>query len=714
MKFNNNQPFIRKGLEVSQISFSGGRVAASIANHGGITHINYYGRQRFADVVLFRADPISAWSHLFRPGVYIDGKMYMFEFNDTLIYPFGYTSYCALAGVKFKHGLYLLNDALVFTLDIISNPVHKTVTFVLINTATTTRSNKSTRTWDQMKMIDDVNAGITSIIDKYPPETVKLEKEQAKHTLAQAGSYYNPPVAKSKIWMGMTAKSILEFKENPSVEGLHKHYFSSECTGAENFISLVFGHGSREELLQRFIQLQETATAESSQLINQYNLKMSQPEIHVKNKTVQSLLMNTGPILDSMKVADITGGMRAADSGYWIWGWDTMVHAEAFGLANDSSYLQEILEFYRKTADPKWGIFHEMHLDQRPCLSMAFPAQCLYAITLYFAYIFSGDKKLLKEYFPFAEWIVKKAGEEEVRNSGLIKGVALYPDHPEDLEQDGHDLSSFNNSIYYQALKVMEELALEIGDKQLAAEFQTRAKRACSGFQLFYDQDKHYFYDSISAVDFSPRRHYPVYAILWLTPFAQDLVSEHKKEIAGFMKKNFVANHGLRLLPVWDTRFMYDGNQLGMYMPVVENFFREIMRIAGLKGSVKSLYKNIEWFWQKLCIPEALTCEYENHGITPDNPGRKQAFCAKAWLNAFYHSAVGLQLTCRGISFAASEAGNISISKLKIRNKILDIDICGKGSDIRSLQLNGKNILAPFIIPFTMLKSFNKIFIEKK
>jgi len=688
MDYKNNQPFIKNGLEASQISFSGGRLAASIGKHGGITHINYYGNQRFGDVIFYKADPISAWAFLYRPAVQINGKMYILEFNNTSIFPFGYSSSCSFEGIEFGHGLYLLNDAMVFRLNVTVNPDRREVTFMLINTVTCTQVDKPTRTWSEIEVSDDATSAFCSVVDSYSPETVKQETEEAQHTLAQAGSYYSPPVAESKIWIGVTANSNIEFRKNPSIEGLHKHYFSSECQSDENYFCLLFSHEDKERFNKRAIELQETAADEISELVNQYNAKISQPDIVIENKTVQSLLMNTGPFLNSLKVPDIPGGMRAADSGYWIWGWDTMVHSEAFGFANDSDYLREILEFYKKTADPEWGIFHEMLIDQRPCLSMAFSAQCLYAITLYHAYVFTGDKKLLHEYFPFAKWILDKAAEAEVGQSGLIEGVALYPDHPEDLEQDGNDLSSFNNSIYYQALKAMVELADEAGDHETAANFQTRAERTCSGFQHFYDSEKHYFYDSISSVDFCPREHYPVYAILWLTPYAKDLIGGNVNSIARFMGENFPARLGLRLLPTWDTRFMYDGSQLGMYMPVVENFHREIMNAAGDVTSIDALFESMQWFWEQLCIPEALTCEYENHGMTPDNPGRKQAFCAKAWLAAFYHIAAGINISTKGISFTACNTFNTSIKNLKVRDSCIDIAITGEGGMISELSLN--------------------------
>ena len=64
MQFKRNVPFVARGLGVDQISFSGGRTAASVARHGGLTHVNYYGAQRFADVTFYKADAISAWAQL--------------------------------------------------------------------------------------------------------------------------------------------------------------------------------------------------------------------------------------------------------------------------------------------------------------------------------------------------------------------------------------------------------------------------------------------------------------------------------------------------------------------------------------------------------------------------------------------------------------------------------------------------------------------------
>ena len=97
----------------------------------------------------------------------------------------------------------------------------------------------------------------------------------------------------------------------------------------------------------------------------------------------------------------------------------------------------------------------------------------------------------------------------------------------------------------------------------------------------------------------------------------------------------------------------------------------------------------MEWYWNQLCIPEGLTCEYENHGLTPDNPGRKQAFCAKAWLTMFYHVIVGLNLDCDGLSFVRGSGIELVLRGLVVRGKTLDIELIGRGPTLTEVTLNG-------------------------
>lgn len=712
MKFQNDLPFIKQGLAVSQISFTGGRTAASLANHGGLTHIDYYGKQAFGDIQFYKADPISAWAMLFRPCVSIDGDLYYLEFNDTLIYPFGYASKCRLGGgggVTFAHGMWLLNDALVFTLDILNQPAKTKILFKLIHTDVCARIDKPIRTWENFTLDSATGLALAAARSTYP---AALPTPPApKDGLTKKSLGLHPQEVSSETWLGVAATTPLHLRETPHT--FRKFYFDAACRKGKNAITLAFGHQGKDAFVQRLTTLRQSAIKEAAGLVQNYQRQTARTKISIPDRPVaQSLLNNVLPIIDAMKVKDLPGAMRAGDSGYWVWGWDSMNYPEGLGLGGDTAFLEGMLELYRRTADPEYGISHAMRLDTKPILTMEFAAQGIYAVLLYYAYALTGNDRLLKEYLPFAKWVVDQAAACEVAGSGLIKSTALYPDQPADLEQDGDDISVFDNSIYYQALRTLAELST--GNPADAQHYTQMAQRTQAGFRKFFDTEQGYFVDSLSAKDFSPRRHYPVYAILWLTPFAADLVLGIEEPVIKFMKKNFPARHGLRMFPKWDTRFMYDGAQLGMYMPVTESFYREMMKRARDAGETSALLDNMEWSWNQLSVLEALTCECENHGQTLDNPGRKQAFAAKAWLNMFYHVTAGLNLSTRGLSFTACQGPNLSIENLQVRGKSVSLDIRGQGWKIGSMKLNGQPVPPPFTIPFTALKKKNRIVLTRQ
>jgi len=710
MKYKNNIPFIKQGLEVSQISFTGGRTVASLANHGGLTQIDYFGKQAIGDVHFYKSDAISAWAMLFRPCVSINGEIYYIEFNDTLLYPFGYSSHCRVGGVALSHGMWLLNDAIVFTMEVLQNPSDANVIFKLIQTDISTRIDKPTRTWQSFALDEQAGVAIASATSSYPNEPA-LQKP--KDGLAKKMNNLCASDVSSETWLGVVSASELGFRQTP--HGFRKFYFDAPCPKKTAAISLVFGHQGRAALLERLGALRSGACKEAAGLVKNFTSTMSKVKISIQGrKAAQSLLNNVPQIIDAMKVKDIPGAMRAGDSGYWVWGWDSMVFPDGMGLTGDTAFLEEMLDFYRRTADPEYGISHQLRLDLKSILTMEFAAQCIYIVLLYHTYVLTGKKRLLNEYMPFAKLILAKAGEDQIAGSGLIRSTALFPDWPADLEQDGDDISVFDNSIYYQALRAMAELSEEMGNRADAVEYTRKAHLTQAGFQKFYDAEQGYFVDSLSAKDFSQRKHYPLYAILWITPFAADLVKGNEKSIIRFMKKNFPARIGLRMFPKWDTRFMYDGCQLGMYMPAIENFHQEMMKRGRESKQIAHMFDNMEWFWNQNCILEALTCECENHGATVDNPGRKQAGAAKAWLNMFYQVAAGLNISTQGLSFSPCDSEDITIEKLRVRGRTLDVKISGRGWNIDSLMLNGENVSAPFTILFRDLKKSNHIVIKRK
>lgn len=703
MKFKDTIPVIKEGLGVSQISFSGGRVAASIAGHGGLTHVNYFGRQRLNASTLFKADPISAWAHLFRVCVAVESELYDLEFTNTHIYPFGFESRCHLGGVDLLHSLTLLNDAMVFQVHVIKNPSRKTIAAKLLLTEAAVRVREPYRQWGNFEL--SKNMAWLSIMDTYPAPSTDGK------ALTQCDAFGVGDATVAETLVGITSDASLDLKTTPS--SFSKAYFSTRPFSNRLALTVAFGHDPGA-FKKRLAGLQQSAGKEAEDVVAKFHANRRQsPRITIGDNVVESLLAMTGPMVDALKVQDLPGAVRAADSGYWVWGWDSMVHSDASMLYQDAEGVRDMLAFYRDLSHPTLGIPHAISLGGQPLLAMAFPAQCLYGIMLYNAYVFGGDPGVLKEFYPFAKSLTLLTASQEMGTTGMIPGVSLFPDFPEHLGQDGNDLSVFNNSIFYQALRAMEQLAMELELPEDAKDFRLRADRLRKNFHSFFDIQKGYFIDSLSTKNLTPRKHYPVYAILWVTPFARDLVRGKEAKIARFMRENFPARHGVRMFPTWDDCFMWDGNQLGMYMPVLENFYQQMMLISKDPAPAAAWRENLSWFWSQLSVPEALACETVNHGVTLDNPGRKQAFCAKAWYSMFFHTVAGLDFDLQGIHFSPADTGNIEIKRLTIRGREIFLQIHGRGWKVGSINLNGKKLGNRNFIAYSELRKRNIIILKR-
>ncbi len=667
----NGIPFFKTGLPHGQVSFSGGRIAANMGEHGGLTRIIYFGGQHLGASEFFNVgDVLSGWHKLYRLYIVIDGKMFFTTFSNTLIYPHGYTSECTLNNVKFKHSMSLLNDAIVLTCEVMKNPGNKKIQLKLVNNDGCNQVARPGREWQERIFDRKINALTQTVIDLTPPK-----KKMDEEALTQQAVNNQLEAAKAVTMIGVTSISKLSCHMTPDV--FRKTYLETEPFRKSCSFQIVFAPES--SFNKRLLDLKGKLDAELKKLESDFHMLMKErPVISVGDKTVESLFAMSGPVLESMKVKDMPGGMRAADSGYWVWGWDSMVHSDALLLWGDGQYVRDMLKFYRDTATPSHGIAHAFTTTCKPYMSMAPAAQTLYCVMLYNYFLYTGDKKILKEYFSFSENILDRALKDAVGDSGLYGGVSLYPDYPEHLEQDGHDISVFNNGILYQALRCMATLSAQLGKKEKAACFDEKAASLKKAFLLhFYDQEKGYFVDSLSSKDFSKRYHYPSYAILWLTPFAGELLDGVAKQVARFMRDNFKSSRGFSMLPKWDSRFMWDGNQLGMYMPVVERFYWQAQKQARVKVDTDWWFSHLSWFWNQLTIPEALSCEAENEGLAVDNLGRKQAFCAKGWFSIFIHAMAGIefQLGSPKITVSPMASLEMSIDNLKFRGKKLNIKI---------------------------------------
>lgn len=685
MPFNFSQlvPRAKAGIPASRIVFCGGRTAVSIAGHGGFSEIVSFGNQRHSNGELFKADPLSAWAQLFRPMLYFaDGEAYMPEFTDTVFYPFGYDSNCEFRNVKFKHRLTVMNRG--FLLEVWPSRAAADFTGFGCNlTETSVCVQKAQRRWERFGSGDDY--AISRCFDSYPVS----RKKNTALTQCDAFGYHEP--LRSSTYIAVKSSGPFTFRATETY--FPKSYFST-APDADGYAAIAVAFGESEALAlchaDELIAAPRTLADQERKTLRQ-SLK-THTQLASGDPLLDSLVAILPEYARSINVKDIPGAVRAADSGYWVWGWDSMVHTDALMFAGAHQDVYNRLKYYQRTSHRRLGIFHAIGCNGRPLMAMAPVAQSLYCVMLYNYYLWSQNRKHLCQFYDFAAGIIQNALADEVVGTGLCRGVALYPDWPEDLGQTGEDISSFNNSILYQALRAMGKLAAVLGKDADSTKFKRRAEQLQKGFQTYlYDPAAGFFYDSISSCDLTPRKHYPAYAIQQVTPFALELAANLEKPVADFVRKNLLQRNNVLMFPRQSPIFYRDGNQLGMYMPVIERFCRSITAASGGAAPVLNFMRQN---WQKLTIPEALNTEAINNDLTPDNPGRKQAFTLNSWVAQLYNNFLNLEF---GIDFlrcgAPLEIANDwQVKHLQIGRARLDINFEGNGKHVKSLTLDSATI----------------------
>ena len=680
-RFGTLAPSAARGIPAPRLAFSGGRTAVQLAAHGGLCHLLHFGHQRIGDAELYATDALSAWGQLFR-GLVDFGQhdQYLLEFRNTTFYPFGYDSEFEVHGRRFQHRLTVLNEALIFELEEQDGGGD----FTLLTSTSTAgvRRGSPHRTWHDFEQEPGADFALSSCDFHYPPEPrPQLSLTQNRIT--------NEP-EDSAVYLLFGGAGNFAFQATRS---FRKEYFRTRARNGYAAQALVLAP-TRELAVARWRELAPHLAETARQERRTFNAKArSATRLRSSSPILDSFVRNYPEIIRSFAVKDRPGAVRAGDSGYWVWGWDSMVHSDALMLAGEWQAIRDRLRYYRDTADPELGIFHAATCAGEPLLAMAPAAQTIYAVMLYNYYRFSRDAATTREFYAFARGLLERAGRDLVPGTGLYRGISLYPDWPEDLGQTGNDLSSFNNSILFQAFRSLAAIGRGLGETADAERYDRAADELAAGFRrCFYDPENGYFFDSVEATTLEPRRYYPIYAVLRLTPFADELLRGVENEVADFMQQAFTQRIGVSMFPRRDDIFYSDGTQLGMYMSVTEGNYRYSQ---ARRGRPDTLLPVIEREWGQLRLPEALTCEAVNSGLTPDNPGRKQQFTAASYYSLTFGLFCGLEFTPDQLRFRPPLLARRGwrIRQLRWGTARLDLEFSGSGGGpVVAVELNGRKL----------------------
>lgn len=711
LKLDGRTLLARQGFGLFQNTYSGGRTGASVAHYGGLTQVAYWGEMpEESPVTFFQGNPSSAYQRCFRMQILVDGLPYHPEFTQTEHYPFGYRSRFSLKElqVKVMHRLTLVNDAFLFSIEVMANPRQLPLQLRLEYHGFS-RTEAPGRRFGEWEDETSPDAWTLSVVDEVHPDRweklCRLRDAQQRAFELQTDGFANYPLLHLGQKCGQT---FIALAANSKLTRKTYHSGRETFTG-EPFVSgmasaaLVFAP-NRETVIRRVDELRVTAADTIHHRESGHSRSLAKaPSLKTGNTDFDSLFLNIPSIEASLMVEDFPGALRASSTRYWVWGWDTLMCADAYLLAEQENFVAQTLRMFRDTAHPEQGVIHQMTRDRNARLCMAPSAQLLYAIVLHQYAVFTGDRTLWREFFPFVKLILER-NLKTVNERGLAVGPALFPDYPQLAGHNGHDISVFNNSLLYQGMRCVEIMANDLGESEAAGQAGALARKLERHFlTAFWDSEAGYLVDSIDSRTSEQRRAHPAHATLWQTPFLCDLLGQRLATCGDFLAKHHATPRGYLMYPRDDIAFNADGNQFGQVWPTHDVFVTRSLAAGGKTTELLAWMRGPAWFWRQLTLIEGYSAQTVNDSGTPDLPGGKQAFGGRSIFMAAVTSLGGFSFDMGGITIGNGLA--IRGKNLLFRQSRLSFESSGQGPFLSGLEVNGKEVPGSCKIPPELLRA---------
>lgn len=416
---------------------------------------------------------------------------------------------------------------------------------------------------------------------------------------------------------------------------------------------------------------------------------------------------------ESLKVTDFKGAIRPQTLHYWIYGWDSLTSNESTFYWGDNKLIEEMLSCFEENSDEHYGIAHMFSRDTNGVFFGRIDAasQGMY-ITLLDLYRMSGGD--FAKYYAFAKKLFDIIISTEIDDTGFVGGNSLYPDFAEIIGETGNDISCFNNTVCYCAMRSMSDMALAVGDYVTAETARNTADKMRKNFALVLFNERLGFFDSSADASTFKGRGIPTNnAVKWENDYCECLISGKEEQCLEFYEKNLISPAGLRPFPNWAPEYDGDANQLHCWWPVMSEFYTRLINKQNRPELIRQYVGWVSYWSEKLMCPEGISCYDDNAEVPFDSwnccSGIWHGYSMRGFYNAVVHSVFGVSIGMNRINFHPYSGEEMELTNLHFGNKTFDIKMLGSGGRIEKVFLNGENIGAVYGIALDKLALKNKI-----
>jgi len=385
---------------------------------------------------------------------------------------------------------------------------------------------------------------------------------------------------------------------------------------------------------------------------------------------------------------------------YWIWAWDLMVTALEMLHWGDLEGARRAARFVSTHRDVDGRIPGRWTRSLEPLDTPEEGAglEFLLAHLSYELYLESGSLQDILDIYPTLVGRFR-AILSVATSDGTIPGKGFYPDLPGRFGRSAHTATAIESGCWYGLSRILQNMALLIGDEALAMEAGGAADRSGDSFtETFWDPQAGMLQDAVDRQTGKGTGRHPIFSLLCLqSPLSAPILESHLGEIARFCDEQLFTEHGLRTVPLAERG---DGAEviLDAWYPHWDLYMLRLLRRTGNRAALLRWLALAERTLSHLgYCPEFLALEgfregnpaaWTHHG-SPSNLN-----CATAWYRALLEVLFGLELDPGGLTITESLCldGRISLRGLRLRQAHWNLELFEGGPSLVRCIVDGTDL----------------------
>ena len=659
-------PFAPTGFGLLRNIYCSGRISCRYAAIEGISELSYIGRQPNHQALMFSAPAENcAYGRVFVPQVLIDDLPYRLTFSNTVHYAFGYTSECTIGDVRLEHAFCLDRNAALRRIRVVANPSGRKVRARIVQMRNMPRNDRHAK-WDALTF--DAARGTLNTVKR-----VAYGKESADVTLEWG--------AMNAVAFPLNDRPMREFRGKPLPPQDYRYHMEETEPSDDHFFYLVFDRRPDEDL--------SPARMERAFAVSRRRLA---DDVKVESDD-RPFAAGVGFVPEMSRALEIDGmGAFRASPHYWVWVWDSTVHADKLAMCGGAEEVKRMLRFTKDyglqfsygTRFAKLDLEEYCKVDPKSVRERLLPGVALFFVNLLNGYYqATGDAAFRDECLPFARILVERALLAPLDGEPFSRYSCFYPDHGECVDEQDSDWCLINQAVYWQGLCAWNELTGE-NEREMKAVGEKLV-------EVFWDAQEGWWCDAYDPDAKVRRRHYPLFGVLNISRFATDLKRDEMRNLAKYAVEHFKMGPFMSMFDRRTFGWMADGNQLGAYYPTTDRYAWNVRNAAGDLAAIREVEETISLHWRVCHYPEGQTCDVMNADPAEysDELGNKQFFAAKAFLCDALEVHLGIYPTKDGLRLRPMNDGrDFAVRNLRLRGNRLAIRVRGRGTDCR-YALNG-------------------------